>query len=189
MGLALGLLVTALYFYRYAALTDQEMKKSEKRAFASRQIQSRLSKVFLGLKNPHFFSLPEEPGLTKGPSLVFSCCSESRRQLFLGKVLARLFVDSQNRLILAFWQDNARKNQDEPPGLHLEVLLENVEGMQFEFLIGDPPPTGRQPGLWVKEWPQDTQSKSPLPRALKILLQSKENLEYAFPLPLSRGDK
>lgn len=192
MALALGLLSTALYFYRYTALAEMEMKKKEEVSFQRRLIQSRLSSHLFRIEDPLFFTVEEESGLTLGPSLIFTGYSEARNQFFHGPVLMRLLVDPQERLVLAVWQDNRLKDPSSPPPMHPEVLLEGVSGLEFEFLVGEssPHPFGEKGG-YVVDWPHSNDSPQPRPRAIKIGVKTSGSSErdpsfqWAFPLPES----
>lgn len=176
MTIAMGVFVTGLYFYRYAAFVDVELKKDEEKQFKARLLMSRLASIFSRLKKGFFFTSPEQAGYTVGPSLIFSFRSDSRLPYFHGWVISRLFVDPQKRLILAIWE--GKPPQGMPPHMHTEVLAENIEGLEMEMLVGPTNHPGLKVGAFLNEWLADYEQN---PVALKLRLKN-EGKEFAFPL-------
>lgn len=175
MSIAMGLLVTGLYFYRYAAFMDSKLQQEEGSVLKSRLFAARLSYVFSHLdKKPLFFTTPEIQGLTRGPSLIFTYYEQSRDPRFHGKVLARLFVDPDKRLFLAVWPFKEPRNP--MPPMHYEVLAENISQLDFELLAGPSTPQLPQ-GTFLSEWKAEYE-KTPV--ALKIYLKGKERVAFAF---------
>lgn len=177
MTVAMGVFITGLYFYRYASFVDAELKKDEAVAFKARIMAARLSQVFSHLKKNYFFSTPE------GPSLIFSFYNNTRLPMFHDWVVARLLVDPQKRLLLAVWDYAPGKP---PPSMHLEVLQENVERLEFEFLAGPQEGESNHPdlksGAFLTEWRGDFEQN---PAAVKIRIKEEgkeEVMEFAFPL-------
>ena len=137
MGLAMGLLAFALYFYRYSVVMDAELKKEEAAGFRGRLLSGRLNQVFSKIEDIPFFTVSEQQGLTQGPSLIFSFICDCRAPTFHGPVLARLLVDNEKRLILAIWQYNKLLNGKTSPPMQMEILAEKIQGIEFEFLVGE----------------------------------------------------
>lgn len=190
MGLAMGLLSFALYFYRYAVFMDAELKKDEVAAFRERILTGHLSHVFSRLIVPPFFTLSEQNGITLGPSVVFSYNSDTINPLFHGPVLGRLFVDPKKRVMLVIWQHNKLLQKDVTPLMHQEVLAENVEGIKFEFLVGptetDTKFPDLRPGQFLEEWKAEYNL---MPRALRMTFLGDDEIQFAFPLAVCKEQK
>lgn len=174
MTIAMGVFVTGLYFYRYAAFVDFELRKEEEKQYKARLLISRLSNVFTSLKKDFFFTVPEQAGYTLGPSLIFAFKNDSRLPYFHGWVLARLCVDPQKRLILAMWE--GKPPQGVSPHMHMEVLSEDVEGIDIEMLVGPTNHPGLHAGTFLNEWLADYEHN---PAALKLRIKN-EGKEFAF---------
>jgi hypothetical protein len=177
MGLALAVLSFALYIYRFTLQSEEKLKQEEAEVFKERILNGRLSALFSRLEKKVFRSVPEEGGLTQGESLLFAFFSEAYTPTYHGPVLARLFVDRENRLILAVWQYNVLAQPDTPSPPHFEVLAENVKSLTFEFLAGPSKGGIPPPGALVKEWKKEYG----IPAAIKLTINQKP---YAFPLPI-----
>ena len=76
-------------------------------------------------------------------------------------MIGRLFVDHDNRLILATWPSISRYSSPSPP-MRKEVLLEGVENISFAFYLAPKvtkdektvdPEAEKRYGLWHHEWP------------------------------------
>lgn len=183
MTIAMVILVTGLYFYRYAAYMDRELKKEEALSLHSRLIAARLSQSFSHLKASPFFTLPEQQGVSVGPSLIFSFAEDCRDPRFHGQVIARLFVDPEKRLLLAIWPKNSL---DDPP-MHLDILADKIEGLTFEFLVGEQTNT-TYPELKAGDFLQEWSREYPvIPLGIKIKIKGESPQEYAFPLVHCRG--
>lgn len=171
MTLAMTVLITGLYFYRYATVMDSKLKKEEAEVTKARILSARLSTIFSHMEKTPFFTAPEAQEITLGPSLIFAFEEQSRDPRFYGKVLARLFVDPHKRLLLTLWP---LKDSDHP--MHYEVLAERVEEISFSFLMG---PESQKPGAFVAEWSAEEES---LPAAIRIKLHGEVETDLAFPL-------
>lgn len=184
MALAMALLSFCLYFYRYAVIMETELKKEEGRAFRERLFFGRLTHVFSHLEEDaesYFFTLLDQPGISKGTSVIFSYKSDSLSPTFHGSVIGQLLVDLDKRLLLATWQNNQLLNDDTPPPLHLEVLYENVDTIEYEFLMGSNKVNTIhpewKPGIFVPTWKDDFKT---VPSAIKIKINRTK--EFAFPI-------
>lgn len=182
ISLALAMLVLsfALYFYRYAVFTDERLKQEEAKVVQERLLSGRLTSVFARLKDKPFRSVPEVGGLTKGESLIFSYENDSYAPTYHGPVLARLFVDPENRLILAIWSYNRLSEPDVIGPVHLEVLFEGVDTFFLDYLVGGGEEKTRQgslrPGQFINEWKNEYET---VPAAIRFRLNGKL---FAFPL-------
>jgi len=121
---------------------------------------------------------------------------------FSNHVLARLFLDNQNRLVLATWPSFKRWKAGTNPPMKKEILLENVDNLTFSFFI--PPTMDRTrvikisenvkkkklfipgpAGSWVTDWKSEYYE---LPAMMKVQIQTKgENMVFTFPLPNSNN--
>lgn len=188
MGLAMAVLSFSLYFYRYSVLMDVELKKEEAVAFRDKVLSGRLNQVFAKIEQTPFFTLSDQSGISRGSSLIFSFFSESRAPTFHGQALGRLLVDQQGRLLLAIWQYNKLLGDNLSPPMQLEILAEKVEGITFEFLVGEikKDQTELKPGSYVSEWKKEYDK---LPAAIKMKILGEREQEFAFPLPEMCGEE
>jgi hypothetical protein len=187
MSMAAALIVSVLYFYRYATHLDAEITKTERRSFQSGLLQGRLTYIFSranvsGEKNkkPLFFTLPEYMGLTQGPSILFTYESDAAGGTFSDTVLARLFLNPKNQLCLAIWPYNRAVPAQGMPPMHFEVIAENIEKIDFDFLVGESEATPA--GSFVQSWPSSVAS---IPAAFRLYATRKgEDVQtFAFPIP------
>lgn len=170
MGLALALLSFALYFYRYAVVTDEKLKIQEERVSRERLLGGRLAYIFSRLEKGTFYS--------QDNSLVFTFHSDAYAPTYHGRVLARLFVTPEKKLMLAIWQYNAYTDPNNPSPVHFEVLYEGVESLSWEFLGGAASSLIIPPGSFIKEWKEQYDS---FPAAARMTLNQKE---FAFPIAI-----
>lgn len=219
MLIGLGLIAILLsmlgFFYRQITLLDKDSEKIQRENFQLRYTESRLAKILPNAIAEHeqskdflFFTSNDLLGLlsANNPSLVFLFDNgASADDQMANLVLARLFVDKENKLCLALWPAPKRwKEYAEPIKLKKEVLLDNVETLRFLFFV--PPDRNRKlveenvkaknlqklqleppvKGDWVTEWKRDYAFLPPMIKIEITRKGSKENLIYAFPLAHSQ---
>lgn len=141
-ALALLSLVLTLLFGFFKQLSDlqvlTEAKQSE--SFETRYVESRLSYIFQRLVNENewhsnFYFYLDQPksDISNYPSLVFTFDNDVRAEpTFSGHIIARLYVDTKDKLCLAMWpifSENPKEHMQK------EVLLENVNGIKFAFFM------------------------------------------------------
>ena len=185
IGLGLAILSTSLFFYRFAVLQNEEIYRKEKEAFRQRVMQYKLNELFQRVDAKSlFFTKPESP-FTKGPSLVLKVINPPFDiPTFSGPALQTLLVDSERRLMLATWQFNDSLNDETMPDMHLEILLENVDRIDFQFLVKETDISNAElrAGSWAKEWKPEW---GQVPAAVKIQFV---NLEFAFPIAVQKEE-
>jgi hypothetical protein len=175
---------------------ERELRRN---LFEERLLESRLLKLFTNAqrgdkkKDTIFFR--------EGDSLVFVTDRGVDYEPFLANnVLARLFLDRHNRLCIGYWPLPERwKDQQGSPPMHLEVLAENVEELDFSFFAA--PTRLKQKnfvgerqvikeglaevdvteGEWIPEWDRRA-FRLPSLVQVKIVQESKERTFY-FVLP------
>lgn len=135
VALSLAALFLPLLLQLYTTLERQAIGERALRRdlFEERLLESRLLKLFTNAqkgdkkKDTIFFR--------EGDSLVFVTDRGVDYEPFLANnVLARLFLDKHNRFCIAYWPLPERwKDQQGSPPMHLEVLAENVEELEFSF--------------------------------------------------------
>lgn len=216
MTLTVLVLTTLTYFYRQVIVIGSDLDKVQKESFEKRYVENILSDVLpkaTSEKDPKndfvFFTAPEEIGLTKSPSLIFTFDNGiDIDKVFSNNVIGRLFVDPSGRLILAYWPSPKRWDGNPSPPMKKEILLEGVDSLGFEFFIApkkdsepkketatkdekkstdkpeaekdvDPEPQGD----WRKDnWPADYK-QLPAMIKLNLTLNSKEKLTFVYPFP------
>lgn len=112
--------------------------------------------------------------------------------LFANKVLAKLFVDKDHRLIIAMWPHPKLWGTMKPP-MNLEVLMENVEAISMKFFV---PPMNEQkeenqafpelkPNSWVDSWRREY---GQIPALIRVEVVTKDQqgrskaTTFAYPL-------
>ena len=216
-SLTIALLVILGYFYRQSIFLDQTGEILQKASFQSRYVETRLMQVIPMIErhyfanhdthNAHyyFFSENDLGGLsTNGSSslvFVYETDSDIKPKNSV-RALGRLFVDKHSRLILATWPSPEIWETVPPTKAKLEVLLENVTDLKFNFY--NPPSRDRKKSIvtplkdevaveptneWPSEWKQEYHYLPPL---MKIMVtykplgkQEGQTSTYAFPLPKS----
>lgn len=146
MALASALLIGLTFFYQNLHTIDRAAEELQNTNFQLRYAENRLSRVLTEVyddyqtKGEPFFFTRENTGGFSGsslPSLLFmfdnKVSMDTERS---NAVLGYIYVDSNANLCLATWPSPYRKqawqNVDE---MKKEVLLENVENLEFEFYI------------------------------------------------------
>ena len=200
MVLTMLILSTLTYFYRQVDLIGREIDRTQEQSFALRYVESRLAKTIPRIttggnkENPSFLFTGEEIPLfrqgTQNLVFTFDHCVHLDK-LFSNIVLGRLYVTPTGLICLGVWP--APKNWDliEIPPMKKEILMGNVEKLDFEFFV--PPKKGKGKisetmdpalyGTWVRTWSQEYKE---LPAIIRIIIKQ-EGMEqpiiFSFPLP------
>ncbi len=205
------LISTLTYFYRQITVLDAQFEAEERNNFKLRLIENRLSFILpqtVSSKNANFvfFTTNDSPLYLKSqtPSLIFlynNGNSLDKKQS--NEVIARLFVDDQNRLILASWPIPERQPEGELLEPKREILGEGIDKIDFHFFAppaiqkktteaqqDDKPAAQPLPGWGNTEWSAEFQR---LPAIIKLDIyalpktgQAANNIKpftLAFPLP------
>lgn len=142
MALTSVLLVVLTQFYGQVSSMNMVSEQKQKESFKKRYVEHRLSTVIPAIlekvrKKTYFYTSNDLSGMLadNNPSLVFiykaGISQDSSRS---GNNLGRLYLDKQKRLSLATWSDPKQWEKDGSiPKAHTEVLMENVERLQFLF--------------------------------------------------------
>lgn len=170
--------VTQLYYLLEAHA--QMAKKVRKELFSEQYLQFRLASLFASAENKKiqgqtvFFSSRGGGTKSVGDSLVF--IPDRGVDLypeFSNQVLARLYLSTDKRLVLAYWPLPERWKGHGVPPFQLEVLAENVDSLHFSFFSPPtentekveidqvreggsdmPPPSGKWVPFWEKTYNQ-----------------------------------
>lgn len=226
LSLTIILMSTLTYFYSQIDTLSRASEKLQKKSFHTRYTENRLIQVFANtipdynfkqtkLANAFtFYTSGDLYGfLSPGnPSLVFMYNNQSRADGDDADVVqARLFVDKEGRLCLASWPPPYEWEPGAHPEAKLEVLMENVTQLEFEFFVipkdrefgplenainerkhefqsVEPP---LSPTSWVSDWRKEYNK---LPPMIKIFVRQKDpnskgkiiDTQFAFPLPYSK---
>lgn len=158
--LTVAILMTLTFFYRQVTEIGYEVERVSAKNFSMRYIESRLASILPKAvsetdkkKDFVFFSVGDE-GLTKAgsQSLIFTFDNQvSLDKVFSNHVLARLFLDKNGNLMIAYWPSPKRWEPNIIPPMKKEVLLQGVDNLSFEFYIA--------PAKKEKEAPKETQKK------------------------------
>lgn len=193
------ILIAALtVFYRDMTTLNAELDKLHVVQFQKSYIQKRFSSILPEIiaskpKQKDFYFFTGAP-INGSPSLVFTydngpCLDRD----FAGHVLGRLFVDSNNDLVLSTWPAPSRWTDE--PALKQEVLMEDIEHLRFRFYV--PPehdlsktgPGKHLEGMTYNQWYEDWPARiNELPAMIKIVIQQKgidKPLEFGYQLPNS----
>lgn len=201
----LSLLLTALFgTYHYVETMHRRVQKEQKINLQLLCAQHRLAQVLPKALAPKanksndvfFFTKPHG----NSPSLIFVFNNGSDGIQFTGRVLAKLFVDTEGKLTLVTWPSVA-KNSNAYPEMHKEVLLENVSHLAFKFFSPPKRPDLNQKQVvetgkidsWLTDWPMKipNEEESSLPAIIKVLVELKKeqhedsakSLTFVFVLP------
>lgn len=207
-ALLLGLLMV---FYRDQDLINQKLDALEQEAFRMMYVENRLSQILPRIITPYdvkddfyFFTSSDANGLLKPgqQSLVFTYDNGNElEKSFSNHVLGRLYIDKDDRLCFASMPSPLR--WEHPIPVNLEVLMEGVADLQFEFYV--PPDKNRSEILkqakskkaqntaddlpditpknhWHSSWKPEYKQLPAIIR-IKLTLKQGQEMEYAFPLP------
>lgn len=215
LSLTVALLIILGYFYRQAAWLDDESERIQKVSFQSRYVETRLMQVIPMIeryyyangdtKNAHYYFFSDNGfgggSSGGGSSLVFVYKTYADVNLnYAFRALGRLFIDKNNRLMLATWSAPETWEEMSPTKAKLEVLLENVKDLKFQFF--NPPAKNQKkaddqlkplkelvPSAegWLDEWKQENHFLPPLMKMMVTYkpLKEEQTVTYAFPLPQS----
>jgi type II secretory pathway pseudopilin PulG len=186
-----GLLLAALFgiFSNYIK-TDQALTKARTRYERLLLAQTKLQRIFAHtvFTNPeyhHFY-------LNDANELIFTYdnCFETATQ-FPAIVLAKLFVDEENKLNLAIWLHDEEPIEKSPEKFRKDFILDNISKVEFEFFKAPlsqkerakKTKTEESPdvpqGHFVGTWPKKLKSS---PTLLKMTL-SPDDTTFWFVLP------
>ncbi|HEV8052741.1 MAG TPA: hypothetical protein VGP47_09610 [Parachlamydiaceae bacterium] len=142
--LTVAILMTLTFFYRQVTEIGYEVDRTSAKNFNMRHLETRLAQIIpkaVGEKHKNkdflFFSVNDE-GVTKpgSQSLIFTFDNlVSLDKPFSGHVLARLYLDANSNLLLAYWPSPKRWENNTAPSMKRELLLQGVENLAFEFYI------------------------------------------------------
>ena len=187
IALTLFMIVTSSIFglYRHQMKTSEKLSSLQSESEALMRAHSRLldvfSSVIMKTQKYHYFFTPEKHNSSHSdtPSLIFTFDNGIKREVgFSYDVIARLTVTKKGELALFTWP-NTRLQVSRPSNVHKEVLLENIQAIQFEFWQGTPDKNNsanEQKSEWVDVWPKSKRDR-PLLLRLTITYQAKKNQE------------
>lgn len=201
MSLLAGLLIIIFGLFRDLSYIQDLDRKDYEQSFYDGYTELRLNQLFSNLMNenasttktrPFRFYTDQNGNISSSPTLVFKYNNGIRKDPFLsGDVLARLYVDNeQNQLRLAIWPLHMANPH---AYMHQEILLNDVEKMDFEFLsVAEDNITKKtlanipNRGQWTESWDQ---AYNEMPIIMKVRLTmtgDSPQREYLFALPTSR---
>jgi hypothetical protein len=161
-----AILLSGLFgFYSNINQADRKLEEEKLETTSWQYTHQRLLNLMSKLSSEKlFFSTPtsEENEIS---SLVFIHSERTTSFSRLSyNVISRLFVDEHKRLLLLTWSHE--KNTNSPPGKALvEVLMENVESISFEFYDFE---QGTNSISTV--WPRPDRKEKPIPEDIKFFL-------------------
>jgi len=151
---------------------------------AHARCQTIFSNIVHGKKNQHFFFTASDHG---HPSLIFTFKNGvDHEQLFSDDVLAKLFLDQDNQLVLVIWPNPEKANATEKYSMRKEILLDHVTECTMEFWKApenNTNPVQNNSGEWITSWKKDDR-KNPLMIKLRIEREDpREALVFSFVNP------
>lgn len=191
LSLALfALLIQSLFFW-YRSLSETQSKMGNKRweVLEKRYSSQQLQKIFSHVQPDSYFFTTGPESTTDGDTLVFVFDNGLQSNPhFADKVLARLFIDKEEQtLCLGIWPHPDRGVSS--PGKTV-VLLENVQGLSFEFYFPpnpfkktvEPKEVGKAlpQERWQSEWLSNYNTLPPLMKVHFHRSGEKRPLTYAF---------
>lgn len=166
----LGVLLSA-YFQAQSLSRDGE--KLQREIQPKRALAARLEEIFFNLETPklneQFFFTPAEG------ELLFSYNNGANLDpAFSGEVLGRLFLDDKGHLVMLTWPPRKLWPEGGFPSFRREVLLENVEAVQFQFFA-----TAKDTltARWVESWTRESQD---LPGIIQLMITLKGSSAETF---------
>lgn len=180
-------LFALLSSYSQLKMVDSAIAKEIDQGFETRHLESRLQSLFLQTlsagKNNFFYI--EQPAFSNSPSLIFSYDAHAMLDpRFSGQVLGRLFVDPENRLILATWPSPLRY-RDHPIPMETSILAKGIESIGFLFFAPPSKELGKvdpEPNKWHPDWKKSYEKVPPLMK-IQLIKTSSERIEFSFYLP------
>lgn len=218
LGLMLIILMSLGFFYYELEMINAEGDKLQKQSFRQRYLENRLANVLPhanaidgyvqpGTKKTDslFFTSKEAgPGIKPGsPNLIFTFDNGINYEKLLSNlVIGRLYLDEAGNLTLAVWPLPSRWPKVGLPQVKQEVLMEQVESIQFAFYVPPDPATEDQirskpiqgkaqymepepKGSWITDWRTEYHR---LPAMIRLIVtyregDSEKTATYAFPFP------
>lgn len=196
MALTILVMATMTYFYQQVSLIGNEVDRLKTEEFYMRYLENRLSYILPRIVPPNdaesaLLSVGDE-GITKpgSQSLIFTFDNgPSLSKEISNNVIARIYLDRNNRLMLAYWPTPKHiETFGGEPMIKKEVLFEGADSLAFEFFVA--PDKGRrddtkkkgggvepeQKGdwrkdLWVKEFKE-------LPAIIKVIITLPPNVAH-----------
>lgn len=175
----LGVLLSA-YFQAQSLSRDGE--KLQRELQPKRALAARLEDIFFNLEAPklneQFFFTPVED------ELLFSYNNGANLDpVFSGEVLGRLFLDDKGHLVMLTWPPRKLWPEGGFPSFRREVLLENVEAVQFQFFA-----TAKDTltARWVESWTRESQDLPGIIQ-LTITLKGSSSETFSFFVPQKIG--
>jgi len=167
----MSILITSV-FSAYAQMIklDAKMGKIRTSILERQHLSSRLQGIFLSSKESSFYSKPFPEEKKESLVLIFDNGIDPE-PAFSGQILARLFLDSKKRLVLATWPLEKKKK-----AWRKEILLTNVEDFRLFFL--DPT---KEEVSWLDRLSKEKGISPPIIRL--FVKQNGHPLSFAFFLP------
>ena len=142
------ILVSVMSIFRQVSQMSRISEGLQQENFRLRYLENRLSQIFpravsatAKQKDFYFFTSQNPPGL-----VLSYDNGVSKQKEFSNHVLGRFFLDPQTRrFYLATWPSPQRWLPNLPPPIKLEVLLEDVQELSWDFFV--PPDKGWKPQL------------------------------------------
>lgn len=142
------ILVSVMTIFRQISQISRVSEGLQQETFRLRYLENRLSQIFprtvpatAKTKDFYFFTSQNSPGV-----VLSYDNGVSKQKEFSNNVLGRFFLDPQTRrFYLATWPSPQRWLPGSLPPIKLEVLLEDVQELSWEFFV--PPDKGWKPKL------------------------------------------
>lgn len=207
MTLTILVLTTLMFFYQQVSFINIDIDKVQAEHFNLRYVENRLAEILprtISEKDKRkdfvYFNLNDEGiGKSGSQSLIFTFDNEvSLDKIFSNHVIGRLYLDKNDRLILAYWPSPKRLEGVTPIPMKKEILFEGAESLAFEFFI--PPekageaklskpsesPSPEPKGDWRRQlWSKDFNK---LPAMVRVIIgvkdkdkKGKETITFVFP--------
>ena len=181
MGLAVMLLSTLSYFYLQVEMLNTEAERTQKESFELRHVENRLAKILpytlseRELKKHFYFFTSQGEGMFKNPSLLFTFYNGVKLSSpFANDVLGRLYLDDEKKqLCLATWPSPKRWETGTTPPMAMEVLLDDVESLSFQFYVA--PKKDRSKVVEQKKTAQERQREEADRRTQELREQRAQN--------------
>lgn len=167
--LLLSILLAAYFQAEKASAEGERMRAG---LWPRRMLAERLNALFSTLEKPDtkqkvFFYSSQD-----NSSLLFTYNNGvSLSPSFSGEVLSELFLNKKGEITLLTWPARSTWNEEMPPNPKREVLLKDVEDLNFEFFqVG----TDKETAQWVYSWDK---AKNALPGMVRIRFKKSKNQE------------
>lgn len=146
LGLTSFLMMILMMFYGEITKLNRLNDIASKESFQDRYIDNRLSQVFSNLvvekNNQHFYFMTTDElsakGIAKGTALIFGYYNGIKKDhRFTNDVVGALYVDKYDRLSLVTIPGPKDWNPEKTLPLHKEILMENIDSIEFKFYEPD----------------------------------------------------